>query len=517
MYKKKLITLLMIGVCLSGYAQKNIYSTREEAAKVAAINAQTKLLDQMQAQLKNSENKPKFSSSDIQVKKDTLQFLYEENKLADLLSFKIDNTGSIKTNDKGEKKEVSKKKKADYGLRNVFSKLCVLNANNSNPTTLRKEKIQLDSTCKIKFKYDPTKEKTDSSVLIVPVSFEVYTTANKNISNAKYKVTGEWHITLVEDKMEVSAGTKKKDSHIGYKAKKNVLESFAVKPIAYLSSEVVAMQKAARDAIVEWYKYLPKKLEQKYINMAIDSIHSMTVAQDRIAVDRPNNRMIFVTQTVEIPISVDPHPYMKEPDIYYENPTAILKLKPTFTVEVGENLMSANITHVSYEEVLPDMIPTLTRKLEMRDSANRIVNALAEQLANYVSSPDAEYKKALWDMFVSSDGMVQVSHKYKNGKEKISSKNAEKYLNHLKGTNLTFVNSKMMDENMVNKLNDEHPELGLVFDANLNTVMYLINQKYESKTYKDSTDKIVFLNYNDENERYFINKIAVVPNSTKIE
>lgn len=510
---KKLITLLMIGVCFSSYAQKNIYSTREEAAKVAAINAQTKLLDKMQAQLKDTENKPKFKGSEINVKKDTIQFLYEENKLADLLGFKIDKTGSIKTNNKGEKQEETEKNKADRSLQAIFDKLCALNANNGNPTILKKENI-LTLKNSIKFGYN-RKETIDSALLIVPVSFEVHTTANKNISNAKYKVTGEWHITVAKDRMEVPVGTKKKDAPIGYKVQKEELESFVVYPIVYLSSEIEAMKNSAKDTIAKWYAHLPETLKAEYVNQAKGDIPTYDIDPANIKIDSRDGKTIIVKNIKDIEFNIEPK--LDYDKIYYEDLTASMKITPSFKIIVANDFKTVESMEVTYGEPNINNPRTRKEKLEMRNEAMSMINELCERLSTYVNANAKEQKTDILEMFEAIDNGVKVSHKFKNGKEKIDSRTVKKYLDRLNGTNLTFADSKMINENMVNELNAKYPELGLVFDSNLYTIMYKINQRYESKTYKDSTDKIVFLNYNDKNKEYRINKIEVIPNSTKIE
>ena len=50
--------------------------------------------------------------------------------------------------------------------------------------------------------------------------------------------------------------------------------------------------------------------------------------------------------------------------------------------------------------------------------------------------------------------------------------------------------------------------------SSLNTMMYLINQRYEGQNYKDDTQKIIFVKYNEG--KYQIQKVVVVPNSTKL-
>lgn len=54
-------------------------------------------------------------------------------------------------------------------------------------------------------------------------------------------------------------------------------------------------------------------------------------------------------------------------------------------------------------------------------------------------------------------------------------------------------------------------------NSNLNTLVFVINQDFKSKAYSDYTQKKIYLTYNAETETYSIDKIEVVPNSTKIQ
>ena len=117
-------------------------------------------------------------------------------------------------------------------------------------------------------------------------------------------------------------------------------------------------------------------------------------------------------------------------------------------------------------------------------------------------------------MFECGKTQVQVSHVSQNAKERIANRQAEKYLNCLKGLKWDVKTPTLIDEACANQLNTEYPTLGLQFDPNLNTMMYLINQRYEGQNYKDDTQKIIFVKYNEG--KYQIQKVIVVPNSTKL-
>lgn len=306
-----------------------------------------------------------------------------------------------------------------------------------------------------------------------------------------------------------------------------------VKEISFLETERNIMQKSANNAIVEWYANLSENLDPKYIDAAKgygNVSAAVPVDAGKIHVDLPNSRTVVVDEhhTVKINVPVDPHPYMAEDDIYYKDPKAILILEPKFTITIDEDLKTAKITDVSYVEIKPDAIPTEVKKLEMRDKAICTIKELGERLSAYVGANDKDQKNAILEMFVEIEKndksavspKVETSHKYKNGNETINSKkNVEMYLNRLKGDELTFADYKMMDERMIKDLKAENPdkfESDIDFDSNLYAVMFLVNQRYESRNYTDNTKKVVFLKYHDSG-KYLIEKIKVVPNSTILQ
>ena len=137
-----------------------------------------------------------------------------------------------------------------------------------------------------------------------------------------------------------------------------------------------------------------------------------------------------------------------------------------------------------------------------------------QKLSEYVATNNAQQKEELLNMFECGKTQVQVSYVSQSAKERIANRQAEKYLNCLKGLKWDVNTPTLIDETYANQLNTEYPTLGLQFDPSLNTMMYLINQRYEGQNYKDDTQKIIFVKYNEG--EYQIQKVVVVPNSTKL-
>lgn len=510
MYQKLLIASLIIGAgCMTGYAQdKKTFTTPEEAAKAAAVEYQEEWLGNMAWQLSNptaeKKDKDKKEHDVGTIEKEWQQFLYEKGEKLDSLFY----------DEKSGGKQAAKKHE-DRNLRKVYDKL-------------------IENATRVDLKYDDTKStgdvKYNADKPNKPVSVEVvsktFTTAND--SKARYEVVGTWEVKIAPEteKQQVLKGTNKKGKEIydkekvtvGYSVEKQTLKSIVVKQAdGYLSSEITNMEKSVTDAIVKWYANLPETLDKEYANQANKGIPTYNINADDIKIKREGGRRFSVTGK-NVDISVDPKPYMTEPEEYYdEDSEATLTVTPYFNIVVADDFKTIESMNVDCK---PNGIKgpnTITEKLAMRNKATGTIEEFEERLSEYVSTKDKAKKEELVGMFESKDRQIGVSHKSKNGREDIKPRTVGEYLNRINGTNLTFGPNEMVDRELADNLNSEHPKLGVEYDSNLNSVMYKISQKFESKTYSDSTEKIVFLNYKSEDKTYYINKIEVVPGSTEIE
>lgn len=127
-----------------------------------------------------------------------------------------------------------------------------------------------------------------------------------------------------------------------------------------------------------------------------------------------------------------------------------------------------------------------------------IVLEYAFQLSNYVADANEKTKKKIERLFVNNNVEIEVSNVQENGTEKIQKRFVKEYLSLLKGNSL-----KIELDSIIDHKNNESP-------------IFMVSQAYRSDTYNDDTQKQVYLKYNAAKKTYLINKITVVPNSTRI-
>lgn len=493
---KKIILLITLTLSVSAIGFAQTYPSQEEAEKAAQENVReklTELLTSMQNGLHDADApKTKFNNGTDKVK----QFLYDGKKVNKFLA----------------KKETTDK---DKTLKNIYTKLTqqITNKVNAYKTDFQYFDIQLGEAKIIK-----QEGKQNGYKLNIPVTFQTYTVTGDSASLAKYEVKSTWEVAVDTKKQKVV----KSDSVHNAKDAQPVLShtvsnkmqcvGLTAKSIDFLNSEVKTMKQLAEQAIIDWYANVQQNLEQKYIDQAIAPI--APIAMESIKFDSQNGKTFKVGQIKEILISIDPKPYMTEPEVYYENPTAILTVKPSFIVTINDDLTGIASLEVVYEELPVEAPKTAFEKMEMRTKADKLVSIFTHKLSEYVATNNAQQKEELLNMFECGKTQVQVSYVSQSAKERIANRQAEKYLNCLKGLKWDVNTPTLIDETYANQLNTEYPTLGLQFDPSLNTMMYLINQRYEGQNYKDDTQKIIFVKHNEG--EYQIQKVVVVPNSTKL-
>lgn len=162
----------------------------------------------------------------------------------------------------------------------------------------------------------------------------------------------------------------------------------------------------------------------------------------------------------------------------------------------------------TFEEMVPSVIdindvvkPIAGQEKEWRRIlADAVIEELAIRLDLYMNSHDTVQKAIIEAMFTPTDSNVEVSYLFKSGLEKIKAKSAQKYLSLLRGSalNMTVDGFEMINQNW-------------------DSLIYVVNQEYQSKTYSDYTRKRIYLTYDAVKGTYLINKIEVVPNSTKVK
>lgn len=471
MYRRMLIATLMLGIGMVGFSKTEKdeikYVNRKEAAKTLAINNQKELLDNMRNRLKGDGKKKIPNSKSVQ------QFLYQDDLVESVLKVK------------------------SHSLKDVYDKLC---EKSNMPTELIYEGLRVDNIeygKKEKRKKGEIQIQIDSTMFIVPVSFQVHTVAKGNVSDVRYKVTFTWKVE-VEEKFENVEG--KKVRYFAPKNKPELVSSIA-KPIKYLASEQKSMKKAAQDAIVEWYANLPQTLSKQYVEQSLTSIETMSVSYDEIKMDLPKSKEFTMKDVPTITINIDPYQFIDDDKKFlYTNPVASMTIAPVFNVTVDNTFKNAEVV-VSYDKEIIHKPITDSAKVERNRMANANVMAFLNQLSEYVSSHDTEQKASIKNMFNTIGSDVEVSYLPKYGNEKIKKESAQKYLSLLKGAALNFT----LDNDIE------------VVDLNWDSLIYTVSQRYQSKTYNDYTQKRIHLVYDADKKTYLINKIEVVPNSTKTE
>lgn len=468
MYRKVLITALMLSLGMVGFSKteknkpKKIENVNpKELAKTVAENAQKALLNDMQLQLK--DGKPDMMSK-LKHMTEQQQFLYQENLIDSVLKAK------------------------SHLLEDVLSKLC----NKSNrPTNLIYKGINtcdIDITYK-KFETGKKQGQVDSTTLIVPVSFQAHTIAKNGISDVKYDVTFTW-------KVKVKAQTENQKI-VGYiQDGYPTLVASVAEPIPFLTSDKKNMKKAAQEAIIKWYANLPQTLDKQYAEQS--TIKPMNVSADGITMDDlPQSQNFTITEVPTIKVNIDPYQFISDDAKLYTNPEAYIVVAPTFDVSVDDSFKKAEIS-VSYE--LKDTIKPVAdeyKKLR-RSAADSVITEFAKQLSTYVTSRDNEQKASIENMFGAAENEIEVSYLPKRGKERRKKESAQKYLSLLKGSSLKLVRNNLE-----------------VVNPNWDSLVYIVTQEYRSKTYSDYTQKRIYLIYDFAKGTYVINKIEVVPNSTR--
>lgn len=462
----------MLSVGMVGFSKtekiKNV--NPKELAKTVVENSQKELLDKMQRRLKDRNEKPvKFDK----MKAEEQQFLYQENLIDSVLKAK------------------------SHLLKDVYKRLC---EESNMPTDLVYEGINISNIAYKTFQKTGI-ERIDSTTLVVPVSFQAHTVAKDGISDVKYAITFKWEVKVKTETEKTIVDGKKTARIVGYVQNGTpTLVASVANPIKYLTSDKNDMKAAAQNAIVEWYANLPQTLDKQYAEQSVSAIKSMNVSANDIVFSLPESQSFTITDVPTIKVDIDPYQFISDEDKpLYTEPAAYIIVAPVFNVTVDGSFKNADLS-VSY--VVKDIVkPIADKEKELRRStANAVITEFAKQLSTYVSSREAEQKVQIENMFETTESDIEVSHLPKRGSEKIKKESAQKYLSLLKGSSLNL---------LVNNVEIVNP--------NWDSLIYTVNQEYQSKSYSDYTQKRVYLTYDATKGTYVINKIEVVPNSTKIE
>lgn len=441
-----------------GFSQTTpVNSKLRDEAKAAVDASQSGLLESLQRRLQSSNEKKVTEFKKLTVSQ---QFLFNESLIDSVL------------------------KPETHSLNDVFKKLC---KKENMPTDFSYEGVVINEN--ITGKNEIRKDRIESTTVIIPVSFQSRTISKGGISDVKYATTFTWEV-----KIKYIKG--------GYEVQNPQLVSSVATPILFLNSERNSMREAARKAIVEWYENLPQTLDKQYANQSITAIKAMQVSPEAIKIDVPQGRTFTVSAVPAIKIDIDPYQHIKEigkPLSLYTNPVASLEIAPEFKVTFDETNKNASVS-VEYIGVIPKWPIPDDEKEMRRNKANSVVAEFAQKLASYVASRDAGKKDDIEGLFNSEGNEVEVSYLRLNGTERITTKPVQKYLSLLKGTDLNMV----VDDDVE------------VLDPNWDSLIYTVSQEFHSKPYSDNTIKRIHMTYDSAKETYVINKVEVVPSSTKL-
>lgn len=473
MYKKVLITVLMLGIGMAGFSQTNetVSVDPKDLARTVVENSQKELLEKMQRRLKDrNEPNVKFDRKMTTAQ----QFLFREDLIDSVL------------------------KANSHTLKDVFGKLC----DKSNmPAELVYEGINIKNIGYKSFQTGKKQGQTDSTVLIVPVSFQTHTVAKDGASDVKYAVTFNWEVKVKAVTEKTVADGKKTNTVVGYVQNGTpTLVSSVAAPVRFLTSDKRSMKNAAQKAIIAWYANLSSTLDKRYAAQSVSPVEAMTLSSDDIPMNLPEDRNFTITDVPDIKVNIDPYRFIDDDDrALYTDPAAYIIVAPKFDVAVDDTFKNAEVS-VSYE-VIKTVKPIADGvKVLRRNAANTLIAELAEELSAYVTSRDAERKASIENMFDTAESDVEVSHLPRHGSERIKKESAQEYLALLKGSSL--------------HLAGDHFE---IVDPNWESLIYTVDQEYRSRTYSDYTRKRIYLTYDPAKGTYLINKIEVVPNSTRIE
>ncbi len=456
MLKKLFIAATVFGVSISTFAQNEgeTQVSPKQMATNEVITLQNTLLENMKTRLESSE-KAKVDLGSLQEEK-SQQFLYENEKVAEKFNLK----------------------KTD--LERVFKKMI---KEENVPNRFSYEEIKIGN---IRYDKHYKDGEIDSSACIVPVTFQAHTISKDTASNVKFAVTFEWAVEFDEKKGKITG------------VNDIELVSSEVHPIEFMMSDRKNMQTLAKKAIEEWYAKLPTTLDNKYASQAVKAIQPIYINSNDIQVELPQNRNISITKVPTIKINIDPSQFIdKNESALYEGCEASLKITPVFQIRINEEMTKADVVNVAYNIVTEKPVSPV-EKARRHNIASQIAREFANKLSAYVSSPDKEIKTAIEEMFSDIKNDINVSHISTTGDEKIKTVTVQQYLNRLKGETLNITMGALVVE-----------------DANWNTIIYQFNQKYQSKTYGDNTQKKIYLTYDAEKNNYSIDKIEVIPNTTE--
>lgn len=467
---KPLLTACLMLISISGFAQteKLFEENPEHLAKAVVENSNSLLLTTMKVNLADGTK----GGIDFKHMTEAEQFLYQDNLIDSVL-----------------------RSKSHY-LKDVYNKLC--SKKNHAPTTLEYEYVNFGDIAYKIIEKGKNKGRTDSTILVVPVSFQTHSIAKDNVSDVKYDVDLTWEVKVSPKLKVVKENGRRAGTIAGYVPGNVKLVGARAKSINYLTSDKLRMKETVIDAIMQWYADLPQNLDREYVSQSIKTIEGMSVSRDDIKFRLPESQKLTVDNVPSILIHIDPYQYIDEADKnLYTDPSAYMIIAPTFNVRVDDSFKKADMKVTYNIKSIQKPIPD--QEKEYRHSeAEKVYSQLAALISEYVETRDENAREAFSNIFQSPESEVEVSYISNKGNEKIKKESVEKYLSRLKGTSIEMSAAEF-----------------ILVHPNWESIVYVVNQRYQSKRYSDLTQKQIHMNFDTDKRTYLVEKVEVVPNSTR--
>ena len=462
MYRKVLCIAVVTGISLMGFSQTN-----DKSIENIVQQRHQELMTNIENGLKNKSNVC-FGAAK---KGRGQQFLLNNSKVH---KFTKDNKKALKDVYKGMVNNNVKLEKPVY-----FSSIEVIKGEDGR----EKDKIFGKGTKVVK-KNKLVRYYTKSEVNIV-------TKKGNDISNAKNDVILEWVVYKNKPMLKTTLLTKT-----------------SAMPKDYLKSEIIEQNQKisdiAKERIKRYYADLANGNADIQEKLSSDIILNAapTLVNDKdivIPVNVATNiqRQFISTSAPDIKVYVNPQKYYLYGDasIYDNDASAYYNFKPTFFIHFPDKedltkdvIFKVELVNDGFTEpvISPEKV---MQKAQAQNSATDYVQKLQECISNIKTRDDI--RKMFFD-----NSTIEVAN-IVNGKTKISERSVKEYF-----YNLQAIEFKVILD---------HPDYPKFPNSpDLTKAIFLFNQKYISKNYKDCTDKEIYLKYDKQKEQYLIEKITVV-------
>lgn len=352
------------------------------------------------------------------------------------------------------------------------------------------------ATSDVKNKMAKDGVKVIKNVYVISTVAELRTITGDNKSDARYSVKLTWEVTApLKNNKEASVNGELVKTP---KVTKVKLVASEAQAIAYLQSEVARMTAMAKEKVRQWFR-APKVISGKELGLDKEVIGAFAVVGEIHSGKTIRNDKVFnMNESSHITLPLNPNQFIDPSKAYqYVNPEASVEVAPKFTVEVNADMTKAEITKVEYQIIAVSEPKTQAEIVNAVRNSKAFAEEYVAKVAEYAVSRDKAAQEEILAMFENPESGVDVTFRYKNGKERMNkSIPAKKYLSRIKGLEM-----------------EAKVEFNGVQENNWNTIVLDMCQKFRSKTYGDTMQKRIYIKKVDG--AYKIAKIEAVEESTK--